>query len=218
MKYRCLILDHDDTVVNSTATVHYPSFVEFMDRYFGGTQYTLEDYFTYNFDPGVLAFFHEMIGLSDAEMKAEEQFWRDYVEDHIPPVFPGIRALLWDYKEAGGIIAVISHSYGDYIRRDYRADGLPEPDFVHGWEVPLERRKPLPDSVFEILDRFSLRPEEVLVVDDLKPGCDMAKAAGVPFAAAGWAHSIPAIEQVMRRETPLYFKTVEALREHLEID
>ena len=24
MRYRCLILDHDDTVVNSTATIHYP--------------------------------------------------------------------------------------------------------------------------------------------------------------------------------------------------
>ena len=26
MKYRCLIVDHDDTVVNSTATVHFPCF------------------------------------------------------------------------------------------------------------------------------------------------------------------------------------------------
>ena len=213
MKYRCLILDHDDTVVNSTATVHYPSFVEYMNQTRGGTPFTLEDYFTYNFDPGVLAFFRDMVGLSEEE----EQFWRDYVKDHIPPVLPGIRELLWDYKNAGGLLAVVSHSYGDYIRRDYKAGGLPEPDFVHGWEVPLEKRKPLPDSVFEILERFSLQPEEVLMVDDLKPGCDMAKAAGVPFAAAGWAHSIPAIEQVMRRETPLYFKTVEEFRKHLEI-
>ena len=218
MKYRCLILDHDDTVVNSTATIHYPAFVKYMEHLRGGTSFTLEDYFTYNFDPGVLGFFRDMVGLSEAEMKEEEQFWRDYVKDHIPLALPGIRELLWDYKKAGGIISVVSHSYGDYIRRDYQANDLPEPDFVHGWEVPPEKRKPLPDSVFEILRTFSLKPEEVLMVDDLKPGCDMAKAAGVPFAAAGWAHSIPVIEQVMRRETPRYFKTVGALRTHLELD
>ena len=28
LKYRCLVLDHDDTTVDSTATVHYPCFVE----------------------------------------------------------------------------------------------------------------------------------------------------------------------------------------------
>ena len=28
MKYKCLVLDHDDTVVESTASMHYPSFVE----------------------------------------------------------------------------------------------------------------------------------------------------------------------------------------------
>ena len=33
LKYRCLVLDHDDTVVNSTATVHYPCFVEYMEKY-----------------------------------------------------------------------------------------------------------------------------------------------------------------------------------------
>ena len=27
MKYKCLVLDHDDTVVNSTATIHFPSFI-----------------------------------------------------------------------------------------------------------------------------------------------------------------------------------------------
>ncbi len=30
MKYKCLVLDHDDTVVKSTPTIHYPSFIEAM--------------------------------------------------------------------------------------------------------------------------------------------------------------------------------------------
>ena len=33
LKYPCLILDHDDTTVNSTATVHHPGFVEYMKKH-----------------------------------------------------------------------------------------------------------------------------------------------------------------------------------------
>ena len=62
---------------------------------------------------------------------------------------------------------------------------------------------------------FNMKPEELLVVDDLKPGYDMAKAAGVPFAAAGWANDIPQIENFMRRNCGLYFKTVKALCTYL---
>ena len=36
MRYKCLVFDHDDTVVNSTATIHYPSFVAFLEEYYPG--------------------------------------------------------------------------------------------------------------------------------------------------------------------------------------
>jgi phosphoglycolate phosphatase/pyrophosphatase PpaX len=62
---------------------------------------------------------------------------------------------------------------------------------------------------------FGMKPEELLVVDDLKPGYDMAKTAGVPFAAAGWANDIQSIEQFMRKNCGLYFKTVGALEDYL---
>ena len=60
-----------------------------------------------------------------------------------------------------------------------------------------------------------MAPEQLLVVDDLKPGMDMANAAGVPFAAAGWSSDIPEIESFMRKNCALYFKTVEELRAYL---
>ena len=46
------------------------------------------------------------------------------------------------------------------------------------------------------------------MLDDLKPGYDMARAAGVDFAAAGWANDIPEIEGFMRRNCDFYCKTV----------
>ena len=59
MTYPCLVLDHDDTVVNSTATVHYPCFAEYTAKFFPkAKRYTLEEYVLKNFDPGVYDFFH----------------------------------------------------------------------------------------------------------------------------------------------------------------
>ena len=210
MKYKCLILDHDDTVVDSTATVHYPAFVAFMEQLRGGTDISLEDYFTFNLHPGVLPFFQKIVGLNEEEMQQEETFWREYVSHHTPRAYPGMGELLWHWKEKGGRFCVISHSFSDYIRRDYAFNQLPEPDMVFGWEVDRAHRKPQPHCVWTILKELGLEKEEVLVLDDLKPGYDMAMAAGVPFAAAGWAGDYPLVEAFMREHCRHYFKTVEA--------
>ena len=49
-----------------------------------------------------------------------------------------------------------------------------------------------------------------------KPGYDMARAAGVDFAAAGWAYDVPEIEGFMRKNCDFYFKTVQDLGQFLE--
>ena len=66
-----------------------------------------------------------------------------------------------------------------------------------------------------ILEEFSLRKEEMLVVDDLKPGYDMARKVHVPFAAAVWANDIPEIESFMRNNCDLYFKRITELNQWL---
>ena len=45
-----------------------------------------------------------------------------------------------------------------------------------------------------------------------KPGFDMARGAGVDFAAAGWAYDIPEIEEFMRKNCDFYLKSVNDLR------
>ena len=208
LRYPCLVLDHDDTTVNSTATVHYPCFVEYMEKYFPKVKMTLEEYFRYNFEPGVVEMFTDICGMTRAQMEDEEAYWKEYVKFHVPKAYPGIREILEEQKRRGGKICVVSHSFSDYIRRDYRENGLPEPDLIFGWEYPPEQRKPSVYPLEQIMKTFGMKPEELLVVDDLKPGYDMARAAGVPFAAAGWANDIPQIEQFMRKNCGLYFKKV----------
>ena len=213
MKYKCLILDHDDTVVNSTATIHYPCFMEYMREKYPhlADNYTLESYFVKNFHPGVISLFRDEIGMSEEEMAREEEYWANYVERHIPTVFSGIRGILERFSAEGGIIIVDSHSLTRYIERDWKKNNLPMPNHIYGWDIPKENRKPSPFTVFDALERFSLSKGEVLVVDDLKPGYDMARGAGVDFAAAGWAYDVPEIESFMREHCDYYLKSVSEL-------
>ncbi|MBP3484358.1 MAG: HAD family hydrolase [Oscillospiraceae bacterium] len=215
MRFPCLVVDHDDTVVDSTATVHFPCFVEYMAKFHPNIQYTLEQYLTDNFDPGIVALFRDIIGMNDEEIAREERYWNEYVRNHVPKAYEGMRELLWEQKNRGGRLCVVSHSYTHNILRDYRENGLPEPDMVFGWESEPDKRKPSTYPLLKIMEEYGLGPEQLLMLDDLKPGYDMARACGVNFAAAGWSNDVPQIESFMRANCDLYFKTVPELRAYL---
>ena len=219
MRFKCLVLDHDDTVVNSSASIHFPSFVEYLKVYRPNMadKYTFEEYILKNFHPGILQLFTDEIGLSEKELAEEEKFWANYVLGHIPSAYPGIGKIVADFKAAGGIVAVDSHSLTRYIERDWAHNDLPNPDVIYGWDIPKEMRKPSPATVIELMNKYGLSPDEVLVVDDLKPGYDMARGAGVCFAAAGWAYDVPEIADFMKKNCDYYLPSVASLRELLEL-
>ena len=211
MKYKCLVFDHDDTVVNSTATIHHPCFAEYLKEFYPGETMGLEEYFLLNFDPGFVPMCRERYGMTNEDLAHEAKYWQNYVRSHIPTAYPGLREIMERQKAEGGLVCVVSHSFDYNIRRDYEANGLPEPDAVYGWERPEHQRKPNTFPLDDIMARFDLKPSELLMIDDLKPGYDMAAAAGVDFAAVGWAYEIPEIESFMRQNCPLYFKKVSEL-------
>ena len=217
MKYKCLVLDHDDTVVDSTARIHYPCFVEYLEKYRPALSdsYTLESYIIKNFHPGILELLTDEVGLSESELVHEEKYWHTYVKNHVPKAYTGIKEIIAEFQNRGGIVAVDSHSYKEYIVRDYKENNLPAPDIIYGWDIPKEMRKPSPDTIYEIMDKYNLKREDIIVVDDLKPGFDMARAAGVDFAAAGWAYDVPEIGEFMRKHCDYYLPTVGSLWELL---
>ena len=108
----------------------------------------------------------------------------DYVKTRIPPVFPGIPELIRRQRDEGGLICVVSHFSVVNITRDYDVHIGLQPDAVYGWDYPEELRKPNPFPLLDIMEKFSLSPEELLVVDDMKLGCAMAKPLGVKVAFA----------------------------------
>lgn len=218
LKYKCLVFDHDDTTVNSTANIHYPCFVKYMNIYRPHIQISLDDYVRYNFDPGVIPFFTDICGLNEEELIHEQDFWYDYAKDHVADAFAGIKEIMEYQRAQGGILAVVSHSYQDNILRDYAHNDLPLPDRIFGWEEPAEERKPAPVPMYKLMEEYGLEASDILMIDDLKPGLDMAMAAGVDFAAAGWCFDIPENEMHLREHASVYCKTVEELKKYLEME
>ena len=215
MKYRCLVLDHDDTVAMSTPQIHYPAFVDTLSVLRPGMRLTLEEFWLASFEPGFSTFCHETLGFTQEEMAFQLQNWQRHAKKQAPKFYAGIAEIVRRQKEGGGLVCVVSHSYAENILRDYRVNGCAVPDAVFGWADDERRRKPSPYPLLEIMARFGLAPKDLIVVDDLKPGYDMAKSCGVDFACAGWAHRFEKIEQFMRAHCDYYFDEVSKLESFL---
>ncbi|MBI5486719.1 MAG: HAD hydrolase-like protein [Deltaproteobacteria bacterium] len=217
LRYRCLVIDHDDTVVDSSRVIHHAAHVESMRVLRPGVApVDLDGWFLKNFEPGISRYLEEELGLGAEELKQEYAIWRRHSTTILPRFYPGVLDVLRDFRAAGGLLAVVSHSESDVIRSHYEAGGAPReamPNAIYGWESGDGRRKPAPWPIEDLRRRYGLAATDVLVVDDLKPGIDMAEAAGVPAAAAGWAHRLAPIERFMREHCVAYFETVGAFGE-----
>ncbi len=216
LKFKCLIIDHDDTAVNSTAIIHYPAHLEVLRLMRPSTApITLEEWFLKNFHPGIMAYLTDELKMNEREIQKEYEIWREYTLTRVPNFYEGFIETLLEYRRKGGLIAVVSHSEVDIIKRDYLSCDSNRgflPDIIFGWDYDEKKRKPSPYPVREILRIFRVRSDESLIVDDLKPGVIMAQASGVPFAAAGWGHDILEIQEYMKKNSVIYFHTVKDFR------
>lgn len=216
MRYRCLILDHDDTAVKSTPEIHYPSFIEALKVLRPDTEpLSLEGFVSYCFNPGFSSLCKDILKFSDEEQEYQYKVWKSYTIKKAPDFYEGFPEFICEYKKLGGIICVVSHSEREQIIRDYSLNCNLTPDLIFGWELPEDQRKPNPYPILEIMERFNLRNDEMLVVDDSKPGLDMARSCNVDFAAAGWSHVIPKIRDYMKENSDYYFLNVDSLRKFI---
>lgn len=216
MKYKCLILDHDDTVVKSTPDIHYPSFIEALKTLRPEREeLSLEEFVSYCFSPGFSELCKEVLKFSKDEQEYQYKIWKSYTKEKCPDFYTGFPELIKEYKKLGGLICVVSHSESEQIIRDYNLHCNLSPDLIFGWELEEHQRKPSSYPIIQVMERYNLKSDEVLVLDDLKPGLDMARSCNVPFAAAGWSHIIPEIENYMRNNSDYYFSNVEEFRNHI---
>ena len=216
MRYKCLVLDHDDTVVQSEATVNYPCFCRFLEKFRPGMTISLQDYVG---DCNKIPFVdmcRKRFALTEEELNEEYLFWKEYARTHIPEPFPGIGEMLRAYRQAGGVICVVSMSAEENIRRDYRTHFGLEPDRVFGWDLEPACRKPSPWALEQIKAAYGFLSGEILVVDDMKFAVGMARSAGCPIAFAGWGRiEFPQICEEMEKLCDFCFYSTKDLQKFL---
>lgn len=216
LKYPCLVLDHDDTVVQSEATVNYPFFVEFLKEYRPGASITLQEYISGCFQPGYVEMCKERFQFTDEELLIEYNGWKEYIRSHIPAPYPGIERIIRRQKAEGGIICVVSQSVQENIARDYDAHFGIQPDAIFGWDLKPGHRKPSPWALEQIMESYHLSPAELLVIDDMKAAVSMARSGGCEIAFAGWGRrEFPQIFEEMSSCCDFAFDSTEKLHKFL---
>jgi phosphoglycolate phosphatase/pyrophosphatase PpaX len=216
LKYPCLVLDHDETVVQSEKTIGFPCFCQTLGRIRPGQTITLDEYVRGCHELGFVDMCKQWFDFTEEEMQEEYNDWMEYVKIHIPDPFPGIEKIIHQHKEYGGILCVVSHSSSRNITRDYQTHFGILPDAIYGCEYPKEQQKPSSYPLEDIMKRFGFQPNDLLVVDDMKLACQMAHPVNVPVAFAAWGKTdFPEISKEMRTLCEHTFETVEALYHHL---
>lgn len=187
LKYCCLVLDHDDTVVQTEKTIGYPYFRDYVERIRPGMTLSFAEY-VHDCNNMVFAdMCRARWNMTEEELTEEYLGWKDYSRKNIPEVCPGIGDVIRRQKEMGGLVCVSSLSTSEIIERDFLHHFGFLPDAIYDYDLPVHQRKPNTYALTDLLERFQLKPQDILMVDDMKLGWQMAKAVGADTAFAGWS-------------------------------
>lgn len=216
LKYPCLVLDHDDTVVASEIAVNYPCFLEGLKKFRPGEWMDHPEFVRWCFKYEFSEFLRIRYGFTPEEAAEEYEMWKDYAKTHIPPVCEGIREVILEQKRRGGLVCVVSLSSQQTILRDYDLHIGIRPDLIFSSDDPRPQRKPGTYPLKTIMDTYHLSPDQLLVVDDLKTGLEMAKSAAAPIAAALWCRQdAPELIEYMTSRCDFAFHTATELYDFL---
>ena len=199
LKYKCLVLDHDDTVVQTEKTIGYPYFRDYVERIRPGMTLSFAEY-VHDCNNMVFAdMCRARWNMTEEELSEEYLGWKDYSRKNIPEVCPGIGDVIRRQKEMGGLVCVSSLSTSEIIERDFLHHFGCLPDAIYDYDLPVHQRKPNTYALTDLLERFQLKPQDILMVDDMKLGWQMAKAVGADTAFAGWSKTdFPALMEEMQ--------------------
>lgn len=216
LKYPCLVLDHDDTAVASELTVNYPCFLDSLKKFRPGETMDYPEFVDWCFNYEFTEFLRVKYQFTEEELLDEYHMWQEYARTRIPPAYEGIREIILEQKKRGGLVCVVSLSSRENILRDYQTHFGIEPDMIFSCNDPREQRKPNPYPLNRIMDCCHLSPDQLLMVDDLPTGYQMASKADVPVAFAAWSRQqSPKLLKAMGEICDFTFHSTEDLRKFL---
>ena len=187
LKYPCLVLDHDDTVVQTEKAIGYPYFRDYIARIRPGKSLSYEEYVRDCNNMVFADMCRQRWKFTEEELLEEYLGWKEFSRKNTPPLCPGIDRIIRRHKELGGILCVSSLSTKEIIERDFLHHFGFLPDAIYDYDLPAGKRKPANYALTDIMDKFHFQPTDLLMIDDMKLGWKMAKDMGVATGFAGWS-------------------------------
>ena len=218
IRYKCIVIDHDDTTINSTQSIHYPSYVDFCEKYMKNKNYkmlTMPEYIRMMWDWDFDEYLRKEMKLNDEEYKIQYESWLSFCEKGNPEMFDGFLEMLKEFRKRGGIIAVCSHSEAKDIKRHYEKYNF-YPDEIFGFVLNHpEYCKPNTYPIDTLKEKYHLESKDICVIDDLYPGIEMAKKSGVDPIGVLYAEGHELIIDDMKKICKEVFCSVKDLSNYL---
>ena len=221
LRFPCLVLDHDDTVVQTERSIGYPYFRDYIEKIRPGHTLCFSEYVRDCNNMIFADMCREKWQMTEEELLEEYTGWKAYSRLHTPPICPGMDRVIHRQKELGGMVFVASLSTREIIERDFLHHFGFLPDGIYDYDLPADKRKPHTYALIDIMERYGFASEEMLMVDDMKLGWQMANSIGVATAFAGWSKAeFPEMTEEMRRICDFSFDSAKELEKFLfdEVD
>ena len=210
MKYKNIIFDLDGTVTDSK-----PGIVK-------GVQYALHCYgidepdldkLTSFVGPPLYKSFMNYLGCPEDEAKEVVECYREYYAEtglYENALYEGIEALLYALKEKGYRLLIASSKPRLYVKRILSYFRVMRYfDIVEGSELDSKRTDKA-ELLSYVLDKWSLKAEECVMVGDREHDVLGAKANGMDSIAVGYGYGS---EDELTKAGPTYFfPTIEELK------
>ena len=103
LKYPCLILDHDNTVVRTSPDIQYPAFLHSLKC--AGLDFSLSEreFLLIEYE-GLQSFIREHFHLTPKMFQKIDDGWFDYMSRHTAKIYDGMAEILQRHRAAGFII------------------------------------------------------------------------------------------------------------------
>jgi len=216
MKYKALVLDYDDTIVESARVINYPAYrdsLKILRPLMACLSF--EDWLAMHSRMGPIGFFKDYLKFNDSEAKRELEIWGGYKRSVTPQFYNGIPEALEEYKSKGGIVTVASLSDGTTVFENFVKAGM-SLDHVFGGDMNPDIIKPNPYVINRIAQLYNFDTTNILVVGDLQTEALFARNGKASFAAACWGHNIPSIKDEFKKlGVETYLETIDQFKKYI---
>ena len=156
-----------------------------------------------------------MIGSSHID-DAMKEYYRFYKQKHneLASLYPGIEQLLEFIKKKGLLVCLFTGKGRRTTEISLKEFGIKQYFDMVVTGDDVEHFKPSGDGIYRIMKRFSLRPDEVLMVGDSMADINASRESGVRVAAVVWDSYSK--ETIIRTVTDHLFHSVQEFRSWLE--